>query len=163
VTLSDRLLREPRTSFRGRYYAADEAPTAPGCVQRPRIPFAIAATGPRGMRLAAAFGATWVTTGDRKREGLGANDGARVIAAQGARLEEVCAALGREPRTLARMVLTGVGLRAGVESVEAFQETLGRYGEVGVTDLVVHWPRAAEPYAGELASFERVINAARAV
>ena len=162
VTLSDRLLREPRTSWAGRWYAADGAPSVPGCVQPPRIPFAIAASGPRGMALAAEFGESWVSTGDRKREGLAAAEGARVIAAQGARLADACAAAGRDPKTLARMVLSGVGLAAGLDSVEAFRETLGRYAEAGVTDFVVHWPRAAEPFAGELARFERVIRAARA-
>jgi alkanesulfonate monooxygenase SsuD/methylene tetrahydromethanopterin reductase-like flavin-dependent oxidoreductase (luciferase family) len=162
VTLTDRLLREPRTSWAGRYYAADEARTQPGCVQRPRIPFAIAATGPRGMRLAADFGESWVTTGDRRRDGLGAVEGARVIAEQSARLEGACAAAGRDPKTLGRMVLFGVGLAAGLDSAESFRDTLGRYEEVGVTDLVVHWPRAVEPFAGDLARFERVISAARA-
>ena len=41
VELTDRLLREPAISYRGRYYAADDARTHPGCVQAPRIPFAI--------------------------------------------------------------------------------------------------------------------------
>jgi alkanesulfonate monooxygenase SsuD/methylene tetrahydromethanopterin reductase-like flavin-dependent oxidoreductase (luciferase family) len=161
VTLTDRLLREPATSYAGRYYSADEARSAPGCVQRPRIPFAVAATGPRGMRLAAQLGETWVTTGDRKREGLAAAEGARVIAAQIARLEEACAAAGRDPRTLARMVLSGVALAGGLDSAESFRETLGRYAEVGVSDFVVHWPRASAPYAGDPAQFERIIARAR--
>ena len=161
VTLTDRLLREPGTSWAGRYYAANEARSHPGCAQRPRIPFAIAATGPRGMRLAAELGETWVTTGDRKREGLAAAEGSRLIAEQIARLGDACAAVGRDPKTLARMVLTGVALAAGLESAASFRETLGRYAEVGVTDLVVHWPRAAEPFAGDRARFERIVGAAR--
>jgi alkanesulfonate monooxygenase SsuD/methylene tetrahydromethanopterin reductase-like flavin-dependent oxidoreductase (luciferase family) len=161
VTLTDRLLREPATSYAGRYYSAREARSHPGCVQRPRLPFAVAATGPRGMRLAAEFGASWVTTGDRAREGLAPAEGARVVAAQIARLEAECAGAGRDPATLARMVLTGVGLAAGLDSLEAFRETLGRYAEVGVTDLVVHWPRASEPFAGAPARFERIIARAR--
>ena len=60
------------------------------------------------------------------------------------------------------MVLTGVGLRAGLDSPDEFQDTLGLYAEAGVSDFVVHWPRAAEPHAGDLARFERVISAVRA-
>src|SRR6266516_6142348 len=78
--LTDRLLREPATSFSGRFYSANGARTYPGCVQRPRIPFAVAATGPRGMRLAATYGQTWVTTGDRTRVAtLSAEEGAKVV------------------------------------------------------------------------------------
>ena len=35
----------------------------------------------------------------------------------------------------------------------------GRYAEAGVTDFVVHWPRADAPYAGDLEAFERIISA----
>jgi alkanesulfonate monooxygenase SsuD/methylene tetrahydromethanopterin reductase-like flavin-dependent oxidoreductase (luciferase family) len=161
VELSDRLLRQPETSYTGRYYSAHEARSHPGCVQRPRIPFAIAASGPRGMWLAAQYGETWVTTGDRTREGLPPAEGAGVIAAQIAQLEAACAAVGRDPKALGRMVLSGVCLDAGLDSVESFRETLEAYQEVGVTDFVVHWPRAAAPFAGGLAHFERVISAVR--
>src|SRR5260370_53694 len=68
VDLIDRLLREPEVTFEGAFYSADEARTYPGCVQQPRIPFAIAAAGPRGMQLAATYAQTWVTIGDRVRQ-----------------------------------------------------------------------------------------------
>jgi hypothetical protein len=55
-------------------------------------------------------------------------------------------------------VLSGPVLDAGLASVEAFRDTLGRYAEVGVTDFIVHWPRPAPPYAGDLASFERIVS-----
>lgn len=48
VPLMDRLLTEDSVSHRGTHYSADEARNIPGCVQRPRLPFAVAATGPRG-------------------------------------------------------------------------------------------------------------------
>jgi alkanesulfonate monooxygenase SsuD/methylene tetrahydromethanopterin reductase-like flavin-dependent oxidoreductase (luciferase family) len=57
VAMLDRLLTEQTTTYEGRYYVANEARAIPGCRQRPRLPFAIAATGPRGMRLAARYGA----------------------------------------------------------------------------------------------------------
>jgi len=161
VALTDRLLRQPETSHAGRYYSANEARSIPGCVQRPRIPFAIAATGARGMRLAAEHAETWVTTGDRTSEGLPAAAGARMIAEQIARLEEACAAAGRTPGSLGRLVLSGLCLAAGLDSAEAFRETLRRYEAVGVTDFVVHWPRASAPFAGDLARFERVVSAVR--
>ena len=64
VTMLDELLRAPEVSLHGDYYRVVEGRTYPGCVQEPRVPFAVAATGLRGMRLAAELGQTWVTTGD---------------------------------------------------------------------------------------------------
>jgi alkanesulfonate monooxygenase SsuD/methylene tetrahydromethanopterin reductase-like flavin-dependent oxidoreductase (luciferase family) len=157
--LLDRLLREPETSYAGRFYLADEARTYPGCLQRPRVPFAVAATGPRGMGLAARYGESWVTTGDRSREGqLNAEEGAKVVAEQMIRLDEACVEAGRDPRSLRRLVLTGPLLDGGLASVEAFRDTIGRYAEAGVTDFVVHWPRADEPYAADLATFEHIFS-----
>jgi alkanesulfonate monooxygenase SsuD/methylene tetrahydromethanopterin reductase-like flavin-dependent oxidoreductase (luciferase family) len=161
VTLLDRLLREPEVSSAGEYYSAVEARTYPGCVQSPRIPFAVAAAGPRAMRLAATVGDCWVTTGDRAYGDAAAPaEGARVVREQMDRLDAACAAVGRDPATLDRLVLTGPALQAGTGSADEFADALGRYEAVGVTDLVVHWPRAADPYRGDVEQFERVVQAA---
>lgn len=66
VALLDRLLSEDVVSHEGVHYSAHEVRNIPGCVQRPRLPFAVAATGPRGLNLAARYGQAWVTTGDPK-------------------------------------------------------------------------------------------------
>ncbi len=99
VALLDRLLREPNTSYDGRYFRAVEARTAPGCVQRPRVPLAVAATGPRGMRVAATHGETWVTNGDRSYTGppLGPKKGAAVFRRQAEMVDEVCRGIGPRP------------------------------------------------------------------
>jgi alkanesulfonate monooxygenase SsuD/methylene tetrahydromethanopterin reductase-like flavin-dependent oxidoreductase (luciferase family) len=159
VELLDQTLREPATSYRGRYYLANEARTYPGCSQQPRIPFAIAATGPQGMRLAATYGQIWVTNGDRTREEkMDAREGAKIVREQMARLDAVCEQMGRDPASLRRLVLSGPRLDGGLESVAAFQDTIGRYAEIGVTDFVVHWPRPDPPYAADLATFERIFS-----
>src|SRR6266550_402344 len=99
---------EPTGSPSSSISSTDEARTVPGCVQRPRIPFAVAAAGPRAMRLATTYGETWVTTGDLKREGpVRAADGAKMIREQIARLDEVCVETGRDPASLRRLLLTG--------------------------------------------------------
>ena len=144
VTLLDRLLTESATSFEGRYYVANEARTIPGCRQRPRLPFAIAATRPRGLRLAARYGATWVASDSR-------GAGRELVE----RLADACVAENRDPRGLARLVLVGQRERP-LASVEAFRDVAGRYGDAGFSDLVVHWPRPDEPYKADVAVLERV-------
>jgi alkanesulfonate monooxygenase SsuD/methylene tetrahydromethanopterin reductase-like flavin-dependent oxidoreductase (luciferase family) len=144
VGLLDRLLREPATTRAGRFYSAHEARSVPGCVQRPRLPFAIAADGPRGMRLAARHGDAWVTLDGRSR-------GAQALR----QLEEACLEVGRDPASLKRLALLGFEERP-LASVEAFRDALGRHAELGFTDLVVHWPRGDEPFRGDRAVLERI-------
>jgi len=48
IHIIDQLLRQPATSYQGQFYSVNDARTYPGCVQQPRLPFAIAATGPQG-------------------------------------------------------------------------------------------------------------------
>jgi len=159
VDLTDRLLRQPAVSYEGRFYSAVEARNHPGCVQRPRIPFAVAATGRRGMRLAATFGQTWVTTGEGAlKERADVDRSARAVHEQMVGLDDACAEVGREPASLERLVVTGPLLHAGLDSVEAFRDTAGRYAEAGVGDMVVHWPRAEEPYAADMRMFERIFS-----
>jgi alkanesulfonate monooxygenase SsuD/methylene tetrahydromethanopterin reductase-like flavin-dependent oxidoreductase (luciferase family) len=143
VTLLDRLLRHPATTHRGLYYSAHEARSIPGCVQKPRLPFAIAAEGPRGMRVAARYGEVWVTVDARaERETVG-------------RLDAICAEAGRDPASLARLALLGFRERP-LASIEAFRDVVGRHEEMGFTDLVVHWPRGDEPFRDDRAVLERV-------
>jgi alkanesulfonate monooxygenase SsuD/methylene tetrahydromethanopterin reductase-like flavin-dependent oxidoreductase (luciferase family) len=160
VELTDRLLRAPETSFSGRFYSADGARTYPGCVQDPRVPFAIAATGPRAMRVAARHGDTWVTTGVPQAEtALPPTAGAVLVRRQMDSLDEACAAAGRDPASIGRLVLTGLRLESGMRSAAELDDTLARYAAVGVTDFVVHWPRADGPFAGDATAFEQVFSA----
>lgn len=137
VEMLDRLLVEPATSYAGRFYEAHEARAVPGCVQQPRLPFAIAADGPGAMRIVARHAKTWVTVDSR-----GADP------AQVDRIEQTCVDAGRDPSTLERLVLLGFRDRP-LESIEACRDALGRYAELGFTDVVVHWPRDTEPFRGE--------------
>src|SRR5262245_38836918 len=109
VDLLDRMLRQPATAFRGRYSSGAEARTTPRCVQQPRRPLGASAPRPRPSRGAASHASPWVSTGPRTHGGapLPAAEGAAAIARQLARLEEACAAEGRDPATLDRLVLTG--------------------------------------------------------
>lgn len=160
VDVLDRLLREPEVSVAGRHYTAVEARTYPGCRQHPRIPFAIAATRPRSMRLAARHASVWVTNGDRSHTGppLAPDLGAELVRNQSALFEQACLAEQRDPATIDRLVLTGPRLDAGLHSAHAFDEVKDAYASVGTTDLVIPWPRAAEPYAGSPSILEHIVG-----
>ncbi|MGF1664050.1 MAG: hypothetical protein ACFCVG_16565 [Kineosporiaceae bacterium] len=67
------------------------------------------------------------------------------IAAQAARLDEACEAVGRDPASLRRLVLVPLELGWAQQSVTAWDDTVGRLGSLGITDVVVHWPRPGDP------------------
>jgi len=159
TALLDRLLTEPAVTSAGTYYSATEARTVPGCVQRPRLPFAVAATGPRGMRLAAAHGQAWVTTGDPALYETGTPE--QSLAAIRDQVGRISAALtdaGRTPEDVPKILLSGFtpDYAAPFSSVDAFVDYAGRHAEAGIDELVVHWPIPDSDFAYDHAVFERI-------
>ena len=140
VDALDVMLREPATSYRGEFFTAIESRIYPGCVQRPRVPFTVAAAGPRALAVAAQHAQAWVTFGP-----VGGNptpqqwyDG---LAAQVAGLHRACADVDREPDELRRLVLVSLDLGWAQQSVAAWDDLCQRLAALGFTDVVVHWPR----------------------
>lgn len=140
VAALDVLLRRPASSFAGRHVTVHESRTYPGCVQRPRVPFTVAAAGPRAMAVAAAHGRSWVTYGpladDGSAEGWFAG-----VADQVRSLEAACESIGRDPSTIGRRILVGLDVGWPVRSGAAWDAFCGRLGDLGCTEVVVHWPR----------------------
>ncbi len=165
VPLLDRLLTEGAVTHHGTHYSAVEARNLPGCVQRPRLPFAVAATGPRGLALAARYGQGWVTTGDPKlfEEGT-PEQSLEAIRGQIGRLGRACAEVGRDVAGLDKVLLTGFTPDRGrpLESVDAFVDFAARHLEAGITEIVLHWPIADSDFAADQAVFEKIVTEAPA-
>jgi alkanesulfonate monooxygenase SsuD/methylene tetrahydromethanopterin reductase-like flavin-dependent oxidoreductase (luciferase family) len=153
--LLDRLLTQDHVCHRGTYFSAVDARTLPGPLQRPRIPFVMAANGPRSLRLAVEYGAGWVTTGP-KVEAL--DQWWAALVELGGRLDEALAKAGRDSATLERHLNLDSSPQFALSSVGAFQEMVGRAGELGFTDVITHWPRPDGPYAGDVSVLERVAS-----
>lgn len=157
VPLLDRLLSEDETSHEGTYYVAHEARNIPGCVQRPRMPFAVAATGPRGMRLAARHGQSWVTTGDlRLGSDIGVPQWRAGLRRQVEMLAVSCEKEGRDPAGLSRVLLAGSGPERMLDSVDAFVEFAGAHAELGFDEIVLHWPLPGTRFAADERVFEDI-------
>lgn len=140
--LLDGLLRGEIEDFSGDWYEVDGARLLPGCVQSPRTPIAIAAGGERGLAVAAAFGDAWVTTGDTVTGDRTIEGTMRAVEAQIAGLEEACEAIDRDPDEIDRLYLSGHTDLRPMAGLDAFDEIVGRFGELGFTDFVFHHPRA---------------------
>ncbi|GFH38694.1 LLM class flavin-dependent oxidoreductase [Streptomyces pacificus] len=163
LPLLDRLLTEGAVSHTGTHYSAGEARNIPGCVQRPRLPFAVAATGPRGLGLAARHGQAWVTTGDPKLFEKGTpQQSVQALRGQMERLGMACADIGRSVAELDKILLTGFTPDRGtpLESVDAFVDFAGRHQELGFTEIAVHWPIPDSDFAADQAVFEQIATEA---
>jgi alkanesulfonate monooxygenase SsuD/methylene tetrahydromethanopterin reductase-like flavin-dependent oxidoreductase (luciferase family) len=139
VVLLDKLLTTDHVDFKGEYFETRNGRTLPGCVQQPRVPFIMAANGPRSLKLATRYGAGWVTTGVKSPDfetWFGS------VADLSRRLDDV---LGEQP--LDRYLALD-SARYSLSSVEAFEDVVGRAAELGFTDVITHWPRAEGVYAG---------------
>ncbi|NCT90285.1 LLM class flavin-dependent oxidoreductase [Cellulomonas sp. APG4] len=160
TTLLDLLLTQPVTDWTGTHFEAHGARMIPGCLQEPRVPFVVAANGPRALRVAARHGQGWATYGPPVEEGAspGAADAAwwDGLAGLVGRFEEVAAAAGRDPATIDRYLNVDASPTYALASVDAFEDAVGRARELGFTDLVVHWPRDGAPYAGSETVLEQV-------
>ena len=157
LPLLDKLLTQDSTTEPGDYYSAVEARNIPGCVQRPRVPFYVAATGPRGLKLAAEYGQGWVTYGDpRGPADVPVEQAPAVIEAQLGKLRAACEARGRAFATIDKMLLQGSTAEQPLASLDAFVDWAGRYQELGIDELVVHWPVPDSIFENDLTVFEKI-------
>jgi alkanesulfonate monooxygenase SsuD/methylene tetrahydromethanopterin reductase-like flavin-dependent oxidoreductase (luciferase family) len=130
-----------RSSFKGQYYTLDDAPFEPKPVFG-HIPILIGSRGRRMMRHVARYADQW--------DGGGSPEEYR---ATGARLDELCREIGRDPSEI-RWVYTAGG--DPLESVDTFQRHVRDYAEIGVRSFMFDFPRGkATPAMTEIA--ERVI------
>lgn len=153
LTILDPLLRGEAVTYRGHYYTAVDARGTPGSLQSPRVPLVVAGLGPRSMRLAARYGAGWVTTVGRL-ESL--DEWWRKAREAVARFEEVLAAAGRDPSTVDRYLSLDSSPQYSLTSAAYYAEAVGRAAECGFTDVLSHWPRADGWYAGDEAVLDEV-------
>lgn len=144
-----------RTTWRSEHYAAIEAPSTPGALQSP-LPLTIAAGGPRGLRLAAAFGQQWVTIGPTGSAARTPESVQQAAARQCAQLVDVCAGVGRRPTSL-RKVLLWTPTEPVLASADQFDELVGPYIELGFDQFVLHHPEQTGPYSGSRTVFEEVL------
>ena len=157
--LLDALLTRPVTDHEGPWYTARGARMIPGCVQRPRVPFVVAANGPRALAQAVRHGQGWATTGpDVSDEAPEAASEAwwTGVAALVGRFEAACEAAGRDPGTVDRYLNLDSGPVFSLASEETAVAAVRRAAALGFTDVVLHWPRAEGIYAGRLEVLEAV-------
>lgn len=106
------------------------------------------------MRLAAQHGQGWLTYGDPQHPGIPAEECPNVIAGQLNRLADTCAAQGRDSDSLSKMLVQGSTAERPLDSLDAFVDYAGRYQELGIDEIVLHWPIPGSVYDANPAIFE---------
>ena len=141
------LLRQPATTFAGRYYELTDALCEPKPVQEP-LPILVGASGDRMLRIAARGADAWNTWGQPDH-----------IAERSAALTRACEAAGRDPDAVARTAQAlvflarddaGHGDPATIErlvqqapmpaiggTVERLRDVVAAYAEAGLDELIV--------------------------
>ena len=155
VQVVDRLLRDEVSSFAGEFYRVDGAIMNPRPVQSPRPPILVGALGPVMIRHAARFADTWNSLSfSESFEEQVAETRERV-----ALMDEAGEALGRKRDTL-RYSYTMFDARARprggaidyFESVDRFEDNVGRILELGMDEIGLYYPLDAR----QVATFERI-------
>ncbi len=140
------LLRGDVVNHEGRHYPVRDA-QAPPAVQRPRPPLIVAAHGPRGLRTVARHGDGWNSLGGQPYSAEGAAT-ERVTLTEAVaetrrlsdRLDEICREEGRDPATVWRSVQALAPVPDPFAALDAFDEYVEAYTEIGIDELIFYWP-----------------------
>ena len=156
VEIVDLLMHKDATTYNGRYYQLENVIMNPGPVQIPRPPIMIAAMGPKMLRHAARFADTWNTAGSWAGS---LEDRLKNIRQQSSLIDEHCAEIDRNPEEIRRSCLLhepemysrGFELPS-YDSVDSFIEIARKYLDLGIDELLLHYPFAEK----QIPVFERI-------
>jgi alkanesulfonate monooxygenase SsuD/methylene tetrahydromethanopterin reductase-like flavin-dependent oxidoreductase (luciferase family) len=154
------LLRQPRTTFEGKYYQVTDAVCEPKPVQDP-LPLMIGAKGEKRMLgIVARYADLWNTWGVPS-----------FIAHKSAVLDRFCAELGRDPRAIDRTAQALVSVGEPLPdhpggpptiggSPSKFADAVAEYREIGLDELIIP-DRLLGAGAARLAAMDTILGIVR--
>lgn len=137
----------------GQWFTAFQARMVGVPAQSPRVPFVLAANGPRGIALVSRMADGWVSTG---KDGAVGEEWWQSVATLAARLDDAASSAGRDPHSIDRYLSLDSAGTYSLQSIGAFEDAVGRAAQLGFTDLIAHWPRGDGIYAGSVSVLEEV-------
>jgi alkanesulfonate monooxygenase SsuD/methylene tetrahydromethanopterin reductase-like flavin-dependent oxidoreductase (luciferase family) len=132
VEVCDLLLRNESTTFAGEFYQLKDAPFRPAPVQQPRPPFTLAAHAPKMIKIIAPYVDRWNSMGTPAE-----------IAERNKRLDDALVDAGRDPNAVIRSLLFVAAITTTEqpwESVDAWEDYIGRYRDAGVNEFIFQIP-----------------------
>jgi alkanesulfonate monooxygenase SsuD/methylene tetrahydromethanopterin reductase-like flavin-dependent oxidoreductase (luciferase family) len=137
----DRALRGQRVTYKGAHVQLDDAPSLLP-FQIPRPPIWIAVHGAKSLHLAARLADGAASVGD---EGAGLDQTLPRFRERMKRLDEMCVAQGRDPRSVRRCYLAGFAQEPVFSSPESAADFIGRFAEAGATDFAFGLANQTQP------------------
>jgi len=132
----DRLLRGDLDDFSGQFWQYESAAMAPGCVQRPRVPIALAGNGPRITKMAARMADTWNAWIDITDIDVWATR----ITERTTMLNDYLDEIGRERTSLTRSLLAFDEAFNAWDDPSAVPELVDRFAPLGFTEFIFYPP-----------------------
>ncbi len=155
VEIVDQLLRNPATTYRGKYYQLENAVMQPDPVQKPRPPITIGAFGPRMLRIAARYADTWNTLGNP----ISSKESMTAVKKRISLLDKLCREINRDPQSLRRSFLLyeceamhNISNMRLYESTEVIEGVVKECLNLGFTEIIFLYPFIEE----EVPVFEQI-------
>lgn len=136
VEIVDQLLRQETTTYQGRYYQVTDAQVRPHTIQKPRPPLVLAAVGRSSLKIVAEFADNWNTFGGWN---LNPQQSLDMIRERSQQLNEYCVKIGRNPDEITHSFLAGITGDTPFASLDAFQDFVGRYSEIGISEFIFYY------------------------
>lgn len=131
-----------RVDFPGRYYTLRDAIANPKPLQKPHPPIWMGAGGDQLLRLVARHADVWNCPNTAFSPGDDPSDALGRFKAASQKLDEICAEIGRDPRTLRRTTQ----IPWNGKDVAALTDACGQWLAVGCTEQIVYLhPLQLEP------------------
>jgi alkanesulfonate monooxygenase SsuD/methylene tetrahydromethanopterin reductase-like flavin-dependent oxidoreductase (luciferase family) len=153
VEILDQALRGEDVTYDGAYFRLDDAAFLPPPTQLPRPPLWVAGQATRSLRVAARHAEAVVCLGEA---GKGIDESLPAFRNRMAKLDEICAAEGRDPATLRRCYFAGWASEPIFESLDSAADFIGRYAEAGATDFTFYLHNTAAQGFDQLLATHRM-------
>lgn len=145
IEILDLLLREPVTTYDGKYYKLKEAHMQPRPVQKPRPPITIGAYRPLMLKHTTRYADVWNRIGGLSEDEL------EEVRRQNKLLDKYCTEISRDPETLRRSyvmcehtAMRNLGPMFIYESTDTFTEAVERCLDIGITEFIIGYPNVDE-------------------
>jgi len=136
VEVVDQMLRNEAVTYQGQHYTVTDARMKPPPVQKPRPPLTLATLGPTTLKVTAKHADVWNTYGAWNMPPQQTFD---LLRERSQQLDEYCAQIGRDPNTIVRSFLVGLSDDRPFVSLQAFQDFIGRYREIGFSEFIFYY------------------------